>query len=110
MSVDISFGIGYGVVVERDVFLSIEEKILDDNDRDAWCDRWAQCINTWTGDDYFVGIVYTFDVDDAVVPLKGRRVALDPESLQEFLDFYNKYHLEEFFKWTPDPCAVIFTW
>ena len=108
MAVEIDFAIGYGTTIEPDVFTSIEEMILDDDDRDMWCDRWAQCLNTWTGEDYFVGVIYWYDIEGGVISLSGKRATLDPKDEQEFRDFYNKYHLEDFFEWSPHPCAVIF--
>lgn len=39
MRYGIDFAIGYGIKIESDIFSLIEERILDDDDRDAWCNR-----------------------------------------------------------------------
>lgn len=110
MAIDFSFAIGYGVVIDKEDFGAVENIIEDINDRDEWGDRWAKCLNCWTGDDYFVGVIYSYDIEDGVISLSGKRIALNPKDEQNFRDFYNKYHLENFFEWSPNPCAVIFVW
>ena len=111
MAVDFSFAIGYGVVIDQEKFGMIENIIDDIDDRDSWCDRWAQCLNCWNGDEYFVGITHTaVDFDETVAPFDPNKCVLDPEDEQAFLNFYNKYHLEKFFEWTPNCCAIAFIW
>lgn len=111
MAIDFSFSIGYGIVISKEEFETIENIIEDINDRDNWCDRWAQCLNCWNGDEYFVGITYTvLDYDETVRNFKKDRYILNLEDKEAFLKFYNKYHLEKFFEWKPNCCAIAFIW
>ena len=110
MAVDFSFAIGYGVVISQEDFKAIEDIIEDIDDRDDWCDRWAPCLNSWAEEDgYFVGVTYRIlDYDDTVKAFNKDKYALNPKDTAEFLKFYNKYHLEKFFEWKPDCCAIAF--
>ena len=108
MRFGIDFAIGYGIKIESDTFDLIEARISDDDDCDAWCNRWAQCLDLLTGDDYFVGVIYLYDAEGGVVSLNSEKAALDPKDEKDFRDFYNKYHLEDFFEWAPNPSAIIF--
>jgi hypothetical protein len=112
MSVDFSFAIGYGIVISQEEFEAIENIIEDFNDRDDWHDKWAQCLDLWgDGDEHFVGITYTvIDYDDGVKGFDKDKYALNPKDEEAFLKFYNKYHLEKFFEWKPDCCAIAFVW
>ena len=111
MAIDFSFAIGYGIVISKEEFEAVENIIENIDDCDEWGDRWAKCLNCWNGDEYFVGISYTvLDFDDTVRGFNKDKYALNPEDEEAFLKFYNKYHLEKFFEWTPDCCAIAFIW
>ena len=112
MSVNFSFAIGYGIVISQEEFEAIENIIEDDNDRDNWCYKWAQCLDCWGNDDgHFVGITYTvLDYDDGVKNFDKDKYRLNPKDTAAFLNFCDKYHLEKFFEWKPDCCAIAFVW
>lgn len=111
MSVDYSFVIGYGIVINGKKFEAVENIIEDINDRDDWGDKWTKCLDLWTGEEYFVGITYSIlDFDEGVKKFDKDKYSLDPKDEEAFLKFYNKYRLEKFFKWTPECCAIPLIW
>lgn len=111
MAVDFSFSIGYGIVISKEEFEAIENIIEDIDDRDDWNDKWAKCLNTWADEEHFVGITYTvLDFGDEIKDFNKDKYTLNPKDEEAFLNFYNKYHLEKFFEWKPDCCAIAFVW
>ncbi len=113
MSVNIFFGICYGQIIDSETDCKITDRIEaggNDDDLDAWLCVWSRCLNAWVGGDHFVGIInrlvdyaegvaYMLDEDDLII---------DKEEEQEFLQLYNKYHLQDFFEWNPWTYAVSF--
>ena len=49
----------YGIVVSSEKIKEIEES-LTDYESDEFVDRYSRCINTWTGEDWFIGITKIF--------------------------------------------------
>lgn len=112
MAIEFCFAIGYGIVISQEEFEAIKNIIEDTNDRNDWCYKWAQCLDCWgNSDEHFVGITYTvLDSDDGVKSFRKDKYILDLKDKEAFLKFYNKYHLEKFFEWKPDCCAIAFIW
>ena len=109
MAIDFSFAIGYGIVISKENFETIEDIIEDIDDRNNWEDKWAKCLNDWADEEYFVGITYTvLDYGEDIKKFNKDKYRLNPKDTAAFLSFYNKYHLEKFFDWTPDCCAIAF--
>lgn len=113
MSVDISFGICYGQIINDETDSKIRDRIEagdDDNDLEAWECVWSRYLNAWVGGDHFVGIINTLvDYAEGVAyMLDEDDLIIDKEEEQEFLRLYNKYHLQDFFEWNPWTYAVSF--
>ena len=109
MAIDFSFAIGYGIVISKEDFEAVEDIIEDIDDREDWGNKWAKCLNDWADEEHFVGITYTvLDYGEDIKSFNKDKYALNPEDEEAFFKFYNKYHLEEFFEWTPDCCAIAF--
>lgn len=109
MAIDFSFAIGYGIVISKEDFEAVENIIEDIDDREDWENKWAKCLNDWADDEHFMGITYTvLDYGEDIKKFNKDKYCLNPKDEEAFLKFYNKYHLEEFFEWTPDCCAIAF--
>lgn len=111
MAIDFSFAIGYGIVISKEEFEAVEDIIEDIDDCEDWRDKWAKCLNIWADEEHFVGITYTvLDFGEDIKNFNKDKYALNPEDEEAFLKFYNKYHLEKFFEWKPNCCAIAFIW
>lgn len=100
----------YGVIIpvetEREIEKSLSEDALDD-----FADLYSRCINSWIGDDYFVGIInsfaeqedFVYSVSDFVLPSE------EDENVIEFRNFFYKNNLERFIKWEPQFLLINFT-
>lgn len=53
--IDFSLNLCYGIIVSADKMEEIKE-VLTDEEYDEMMENYAYCINSWTGDDYFIGI------------------------------------------------------
>ena len=109
MAIDFSFAIGYGIVISKEDFEAVEDIIEDINDREDWENKWAKCLNDWADEEHFVGITYTvLDYGEDIKNFKKDKYILDLKDREAFFEFYDKYHLEEFFDWIPNCCAIAF--
>lgn len=113
MSVDISFGICYGMIINDETASKISDRIEaggNDDDLDNWSCRWIRCLNAWTGGDHFVGLINTLlDYDEGTAYLMDEDdLIINKEEEQDFLKIYNKYNLQDFFEWNPRTYAVSF--
>jgi hypothetical protein len=109
MAIDFSFAIGYGIVINKENFEAIEDVIEDIDDRNDWENKWARCLNDWADKEHFVGITYTvLDYGEDIKNFNKNKYRLNPKDTAEFFKFYDKYHLEKFFDWIPNCCAIAF--
>lgn len=112
MSVDISFGICYGMIINDETDSKIRDRIEagdNENDFDAWECVWSRYLNAWVGGDHFVGIINTLNNEEGVACLIDKdNLIFDKEEEREFLKIYNKYNLQDFFEWEPRVYAVSF--
>ena len=109
MAIDFSFVIGYGIIISKEEFETIEDIIEDIDDRNDWENKWARCLNDWADEEYFMGITYTvLDYGEDIKKFNKDKYCLNPKDEEAFLKFYNKYHLEEFFECAPDCYAIAF--
>ena len=108
--IDFSLNLCYGIVVSADKMEEIK-KALTDEEYDEMIDNYSRCINSWTGDDYFIGIVTKvlgsetgciYSISNFTIPSD------DDEDLIDFKRFFNEHDLWKFIDWKPELLLINF--
>lgn len=108
--IDYSLALCYGIVVSADKMKEIEE-VLTDEEYDEVLDNYSRCINSWTGDDYFIGILAEIDESktDLVYRISDFTIPSDDdEDLIDFKRFFNEHDLWKFIDWKPELLLINF--
>lgn len=108
--VEYSLNLCYGIIVSVDKMEEIAE-VLTDEEYDEVMDNYSRCINSWTGDDYFIGIT-TKGVEsetDLVYRVSEFTIPSDnDEDLIDFKRFFDKHDLWKFIDWKPELLLINF--
>ena len=108
--IEFNLALCYGIVVSANKMEEIE-KALTDEEYDEMMDNYSRCINSWTGDDYFIGIVtkvlesetdFVYHVSEFTIPSD------DDEDLIDFKRFFNEHNLWKFIDWKPELLLINF--
>ena len=88
------------------------EKLLiktDDIIINEMMENYSRCINSWTGDDYFIGIIDYFSESETsfVYHVSTFSVPSD-EELISFNDFFDEHDLWRFVDWKPNLLLINF--
>lgn len=106
MSISYSLELCYGVIVPDEIMEKIYQ--LTEEKFDDFRYNYANQINEWTGEDWFIGITtcvnsngdsFVKEVSEDFLEFT-KRVSIQKE-LEEFIRFYNYYNLKECFDWKP---------
>ena len=108
--VDYSLSLCYGIIVSVDKMEEIKE-VLTDEEYDEVIDNYSRCINSWTGDDYFIGIMvelaesetdFVYHISEFAIPSDN------DEDLIDFKRFFNEHDLWKFIDWKPELLLINF--
>ncbi len=108
--IDYSLALCYGIIISNDKIKEIMEALTDE-EYDEMIDNYARCINSWTGDDFFVGIIndlesaqtdFVYYVSDLSAPTDKN------EDLINFTKFCNEHNLWKFINWKPKLMLINF--
>lgn len=108
--IDYSLVLCYGIVVSVDKMEEIKE-VLTDEGYDELLDNYSRCINSWTGDDYFIGVMtelaesetsFVYYTSEFTVPSDNNK------DLVNFKRFFNKHNLWELINWQPKLLLINF--
>lgn len=108
--VDYSLNLCYGIVVSVDKMQEIKE-VLTGEEYDEVMDNYSRCINSWTGDDYFIGIMneLTESEIDFVCHVSKFAIPSDnDEDLISFKRFFSEHNLWELIDWKPELLLINF--
>lgn len=108
--IDFSLNLCYGIVVSADKMEEIK-KALTNEEYDEMIDNYSRCINSWTGDDYFIGIVTKVleSETDCIYSISNFTIPSDDdEDLIDFKRFFNKHDLWKFIDWKPELLLINF--
>lgn len=100
----------YGIIVSSEKIAEIRES-LTDYESDEFVDRYSRCINSWVGDDWFIGIIETLPIatTDSVYHVSNFSApADDDEDLICFKQFFDKNNLWHFIDWKPELLLINF--
>ena len=108
--VDYSLSLCYGIIVSVDKMEEIKE-VLTDEEYDEVMDNYSRCINSWTGDDYFIGVMvklaesetdFVYHTSEFTIPSD------DDEDLIDFKRFFSEHDLWKFIDWKPELLLINF--
>ena len=108
--IDFSLNLCYGIVVSADKMEEIK-KALTDEEYDEMIDNYSRCINSWTGDDYFIGIVTKVleSETDCIYSISNFTIPSDDdENLIDFKRFFDEHGLWKFIDWKPELLLINF--
>lgn len=108
--VDYSLNLCYGIVVSTDKMEEIK-KVLTDEEYNEVIDNYSRCINSWAGDDYFIGVMMTLaesETDFVYHVSKFTIPSDDDEDLIDFKRFFDEHDLWKFIDWKPELLLINF--
>ena len=107
--IDFSLNLCYGIIVSADKMEEIKE-VLTDEEYDEMMENYAYCINSWTGDYYFIGIEAKAleSETDFVYSVSTFTIPSDDENLIDFKRFFTEHNLWKFIEWKPELLLINF--
>ena len=105
MSVDYNLALCYGIIVSIDKMMEIKE-VLTDEEYDEVMDNYSRCINSWTGDDYFVGVMINLPESENPLVYRTSEFTIPPDD--DFKRFFNEHDLWKFINWKPELLLINF--
>ncbi len=108
--VDYSLALCYGIIVSADKMEEIKE-VLTDYECDDLTDYYSRCVNSWIGEDYFIGVYddlsetateNVYYVSDFFAPSEK------DEDFIKFKNFFDEHDLWKFIDWTPELMLINF--
>ena len=108
--VDYSLALCYGIVVSADKMEEIK-KVLIDEEYDEMMDNYSLCVDSWTGNDYFIGVImewaesetsFVYRAPDFTIPSDN------DEYLINFKRFFSEHNLWKFIDWKPEVLLINF--
>lgn len=108
--VDYDLALGYGIVVSADKMQKLKE-VLTDEEYDEMMENYSRCINSWTGDDYFIGIAVYFSESEIGFVYRVSTFSTfsdDDEDLINLRRFFNEHDLWRFIEWKPELLLINF--
>ncbi len=108
--IDYSLALCYGIVVSADEMKEIKEALTDE-EYDEVMDNYSRCINSWTGDDYFIGIMTELAESDTNFVYSTSEFTIpsdEDEDLIDFKRFFNEHDLWKLIDWKPELLLINF--
>lgn len=108
--VDYDLAFCYGMVVSADKIKEFKE-VLTDEEYFEVLDNYSRCINCWTGDDYFIGIISYFSESETSFVYRVSTLSIpsdDDEDLINFKRFFDEHDLWRFIDWKPELFLINF--
>lgn len=108
--VDYSLALCYGIIVSVDKMEEFKE-VLTNEEYDEILDNYSRCINSWTGDDYFIGVMveftesetnFVYHVSEFTIPSNNDKDLID------FKRFFSEHDLWKFIDWKPELLLINF--
>lgn len=112
--IDYELAFCYGIIVPCSKMEEIKEALTNEalNEME---DNYYRCVNSWTAEDYFIGVRYDLDLgttgEDFICRISDLSSILTHdinESLKDFIQFFNENHLEKFINWKPELMIINF--
>lgn len=100
----------YGIIVSSEKIEEIRES-LTDYESDEFVDKYSRCINSWAGDDWFIGVMGTLPqtATDSVYYVSNLSIPTDDdEDLINFKRFFDKHNLWKLISWEPELLLINF--
>ena len=108
--IDYSLALCYGIIVSSDVMEEIK-KVLTDNEYDELIDNYSRCINSWIGEDYFIGVsddLSQTSIDNVYYVSNFVAPSDKDENFIDFKNFFDEHDLWKFIDWTPELMLINF--
>lgn len=100
----------YGIVISTDKMEELKEALTNE-EYDEIMDNYSRCINSWTGDNYFIGTMIELAESDTEFVYRTSEFTIpsdDNEDLINFKRFFNEHDLWKFINWEPDLLLINF--
>ena len=97
MSVEYSLATGYGMRVSEENVLDMCNHLTPE-DEDTFRDYWCRQLNSWTGGDYFLGVIDDLGDSDCI-PVSN--LGVDKKELEQFTEFMVNHGLTDWVTWNP---------
>ena len=108
--VEYSLTLCYGIIVSADRMEEIKE-VLTDEEYDEAMDNYFRCINSWTGNDYFIGIMNELAESETDFVYRTAEFTIpsdNNEALINFKRFFSEHDLWKFIAWNPELLLINF--
>lgn len=108
--IEYSLALCYGIIVSVDKMREFEETLTDE-EYDRVIDKYSRCINTWIGDEYFIGIISDLPKNETNFVYRTSTFSVpsnDDKNLIDFKQFFEEHNLEKLFNWEPELLLINF--
>ena len=108
--IDYSLALCYGIIVSAEKMEEIKE-VLTDEEYDEVMENYSRCINSWTGDNYFIGVFDNLSetsVDNVYYVSDFFAPSDEDETFIDFKRFFDEHNLWEFIDWKPELMLINF--
>ena len=108
--IDYRLALCYGIIVSVDKMQEFKETLTDD-EFDEMMDNYSCCVNSWTGDDYFIGIIHVLSESETDFVYRVSNFSIpsdDDEDSINFKQFFDEHNLWELISWEPELLLINF--
>lgn len=108
--IDYRLALCYGIIVSSDKMQEFKETLTDE-EFDEMMDNYSCCINSWTGDDYFVGIIRVLSESETDFVYRVSNFSIPSDNDEDsinFKRFFEEHNLWKFICWEPELLLINF--
>lgn len=108
--IDYDLTLCYGIIISADRMEEIKE-VLTDEEYDEMIDNYSRCVNSWTGEDYFIGIMCGLPesaINGVYYTSTFSIPSDDDKDFVNFKRFFDEHNLWKFIHWEPELLLINF--
>lgn len=108
--IDYSLALCYGIIVPFEKMQEFQE-VLTDEEYCEVLDNYSRCVNSWTGEDYFIGVMFYFPEEETNFVYRVPEFSVPSEDDEDWIDFkrfFDEHNLWELINWKPELLLINF--
>jgi hypothetical protein len=108
--IDYRLALCYGIIVSFEKMQEFQE-VLTEEEYCEMLDNYSNCVNSWTGEDYFIGTMSYFPDGETDFVYRVPTFSIpsdDDEDLINFKRFFDEHNLWGFIDWKPELLLINF--
>lgn len=108
--IEYSLALCYGIIISADKMEEIKE-VLTDDEYDELADNYSGCVNSWTSEDYFIGVYNDLPetaTENVYYVSDFSALSEKDEYFINFKRFFDEHDIWKFIDWTPELMLINF--